>query len=263
MNERPAQTPTGFSLIELVLVMFVMALLSIMAVPVFAKLVKTSRVQQASQQVLTLLWQARSEAERYREPVVVFFGDDPALLPVQPVPGVLPPRGLMEIWSVKRGVNAAEDDRLWDEVPPYWVENPTQQCPDWYPHRAKIANLTPVSGALPDHVRVLCGNMYTGNYGGINMDHEFRTDYYRQDAVGEIHRHQVAYGRSGVLAMSSYNFIVVYDETDGDYQVILVSTGGMATRPKLIPDRIKTIQLKPLTNQMNLPKMLKAITPDR
>jgi prepilin-type N-terminal cleavage/methylation domain-containing protein len=262
MSKLRASPWSGFTLIELLLVIFVMALLTTMAVPAFSKMVKTSRVQQASKQILTVLWQARSEAERYRDPVVVFFGDDPALLPVQPVPNVLPPKGSMEIWSVMRGL-ADESNDIGGEPPPYWVENPSAASPDWYPHRAKMQNLTAAAVTLPDQVRVLCGNLYTGNFGGINLDHEFRCDAYRQDSVGEIRRHQVGYGRNGGLALGSYNVIVVYDETSGDYQLIVVSTGGGGTRPKIIPDRIKTIQLAPLNNQMDLPKMLSAITPDR
>lgn len=263
MHQSSVRSARGFSLIELLLVIFIMALLTIMAVPALTKLTKTSRVQQASQQVLTMLWQARSEAERYRDPVVVFFGDDPALLPVQPIADVMPPKGRMEIWSCQRGVNQAEDDGLWDETPPYWVENPTQQCPAWYPHRVKLNNLTPIAGSLPENVRIICGNLLANN--------DFRCLRYRQDSVGELKRHQVVYGRNGVLAefqdpnwngYPSYNLIVVYDETSGDYQLILISTGGMATRPKLIPNRLNSIDGKPLTNQLDLPKMLSQIAPD-
>ncbi len=226
---------------------------------------KTSRVQQASQQVLTMLWHARSEAERYRDPVVVFFGDDPALLPVQPIAGVMPAKGRMEIWSCKRGINATEDDRLWDEAPPYWVENPTSQCPNWYPHRTKMNDLTPVAGTLPDGVRIMCGTFLNGYVYWLpptNFDHEFRCLGYRQDPIGELKRHQIAYGRNGALAYQSYDLIIVYEEVSGDYQLIQVATGGMATRPKLIPDRLKTVGGKPLTNQKDLPKLLSQLAPD-
>ena len=256
----------AFTLIELVLVMFIMVLLTVMVVPSFSKLVKTSRVQQASQQVLAMLWQARSEAERCRDPVVVFFGDDPAKLPVQPLPGVLPPKGGIEMWSCQRGWSPGwEDDFLGDEPLPYYVENPGQAVPGWYPFRVKLTNMTPVDGTFPDGVRVLCGMLLNGHIGWIppyDFDHAFYLWGYRQDPVGEIRRHQIAYGRGGGLAPTSYNVVIVYDEISGDYLLILPDTGGNATHPVIIPDRLKTIGGAPLNDARDLPKMLSQLAPD-
>jgi hypothetical protein len=213
-----------------------------------------------------MLWQARSEAQRVRAPVLIFFGDDPALLPVKPIAGVLPSKGIMQMWSCQWGVgNSDFYDR---EEPPYWVENPAQQCPDWYPFRTQIGNLTAIGGSLPEGIRVLCGDLFILP-NGPNWDHEFRCTAYKQDPIGEIKRHQTGYGANGSVAaagVSGYNCyctILVYEETSGDYQLIQVAAPGWSTHPQMIPDRIKTIMLKPLKTQLDLPRMLKTITPDR
>ena len=90
----------AFTIIELLLVLFVITLMMLVAVPNFSKFVKTSKVQQAAMIVDTALFQARSQAQNNRIAVSVFFGADVSPLGLQMSPTVMPPPGSIEIWGV-------------------------------------------------------------------------------------------------------------------------------------------------------------------
>ena len=67
---------SGFTIIELILVIFIMVLLTLMTLPMFAQFVKSSRVEQTAHIVCTTICRARQEAMRLHKMVGVFFGDE-------------------------------------------------------------------------------------------------------------------------------------------------------------------------------------------
>src|SRR5690242_2212198 len=104
MNHKPisntAHSTRGFTMVELIIVLVVMALLTSLAVPSLAQFTKTTKVDQAVHSISTALYHARNEAQRYRRLVAVFVGDDVSKLNPQPQPGILPPKGRVELWTV-------------------------------------------------------------------------------------------------------------------------------------------------------------------
>src|SRR2546421_362230 len=98
----------GFTLMELLLVIFIMILLTTMAMPLFYQFVKTSRVQQTANIVASTIARARMEAMRTRKMTGIFFGDNPAQCKNKPTAGIMPSKGRIEIWTVK--------DNSWNDV---------------------------------------------------------------------------------------------------------------------------------------------------
>src|SRR5207248_7977359 len=135
----------GFTMVELLLVLFIITLMLGVAVPAFAKLSKTTRVEQAARIVLTALYRARSEAQRYRQAVAVYYGDDQTQLNPQPVAGVLPPKERVEIWTARTsGYGWAGEGILGGFSQPYAPDITSYFPPQSYPYRFPDRLLTPV-----------------------------------------------------------------------------------------------------------------------
>lgn len=245
----------GFSLIELSLAMFVMTLLCAMVAPAFAKLTKTSKVDQAAKIVMSAMYRARSEAQRYRTAVGVYYGDSCATLSPAPLAGVVPAANRIELWTVQ----CVSYSGMGTDSQPYSPDQPNGP-PPWYPYRFPDRKLSETY-TLPDGVRVMSGAFsVSGNRGFFNFSS------YRKDAMGELKRHHTVYdGRGSMPSYLNYWWswyhVVVFDEASGDHLVIEAGQWQSSTRPRILPNRITDIgQLwgvsTPLTNPADLAKML-------
>ncbi len=228
---------TGFSLVELLLVMFVVTLLCAIAVPTFSKFVKTSKVDQASKIVISAMYHARSEAQRFRTAVGVFYGDTCTTFSPAPLPGVVPPDSTIELWTVR----TVSYSGYGTECEPYAPEQPASDpYPVWYPYRFKDRKLDQTY-TLPSGIRVMAG-AYTpsGNKGFFNFA------CYRKDPKGEIKRHHTVYdGRGSMPSYLNYAYawfhVVVFDEASGDHVIIEAGQWQSSTRPRILPGRITDI----------------------
>jgi type II secretory pathway pseudopilin PulG len=236
----------GFTLIELLIVITVMILLTTVGVPAFSRMLRTSRVQQAAQAVLTALWHARSEAMRYRQVVAVFYGDKqeniPAACWASPLTDVLPPPGQINVWTVKQAADDTMGLSLTGQiaVKPYMSEAALVadgKTHAWYPFRfgERLLNTQPFT--FPEGVRIV-----SGIYGG-SKDLYFRD--YKKDPVGEIKRHNSVYTRRGGAvhnnnfqdgAIYACNYVIVADETTGSHRIIQTGAWNSGTRPRLLPE---------------------------
>jgi prepilin-type N-terminal cleavage/methylation domain-containing protein len=241
---------SAFTLIELLIVMAIITILSVMAVPLMSKFMHTTRVQQAAQAVFTALYRARAEAQRYRQPVAVFYGDDRSHYQgiwVPPLSDVLPKPGTIEIWTVKanQGTGTLDDDdgmtmigaSMRPDMP--YVANNTYR--DWYPYhvRQRLLSATPIT--FPEGVRIVTGY--------FNQYREWYNKDYRRSAVGELKRHNTVFSRQGGTISwnnfdsqaCAYNFVLIFDEVTGDHVVIQAGTWKSTTRPRLLPYTILNV----------------------
>jgi type II secretory pathway pseudopilin PulG len=152
-SNRVARLERAFTMVELLVVLFIMMLLTVVASTSLSRLMKTSRVEQAAQIVMTALWQTSGEAQRQKVHVSLFYGDDPSKISPQPVffhcanvgkmngnnfswaptttPASLPPPGQMEMWVVLDGGEALGSGRG-----PYAPGIPMDDYNyGWYPFR--------------------------------------------------------------------------------------------------------------------------------
>ena len=222
----------GFTLIELILVIFIMVLLTIMTVPILAQFTKTSKVQQAANIVSTVLFRARYEAIRTRQHVGVFFGDTTARLTTKPTAGILPSTGRVEIWTVKTAGDSDGHDAN---------ESPLGSLGAWYPYRDPDRCLTPDAVTLPDGIRVLSGRFFRTMNSPAQMVFGWDAGAnYKASPDGEIKRHQVVFARTGAMpgwfdGLNSYYSLLVFDEATGEHQVIWVGEWLMSAKPRILP----------------------------
>ncbi|MCW8131914.1 MAG: prepilin-type N-terminal cleavage/methylation domain-containing protein [Planctomycetota bacterium] len=224
----------GFTLVELIVVLFIILLLIGVATPAFSQMLKTSRVQQAAQVASAALFQARAEAQRYRQMVTVNFGDDQAKLPVKPPAGVLPPKGQIELWATLVG----DSDQVGAGSPPLLNGS------DWYPYGATLAEkdrlINPQPITFADGVRILSGN-FQKSWSGSKYDHTFSFGSFHTTAPeGEVKRHNVAYSRNGGMpgwydGLNSYFTILVFDENTGEHLIIWCGEWRASSKPRILP----------------------------
>jgi prepilin-type N-terminal cleavage/methylation domain-containing protein len=225
----------GFTLIELLLVLLIISLLVAVGVPVLSRLVKTSKVQQAIAAVKTALWQARTGAQAHQTVAAVFYGDDTSGLRTQPLDGVLPEKGKMEVWTVfTANVHVSEPRNVIG----------AGTAPSWYPYHLKDKCLTPQAISLPEGVRVLSG-WYNSAVAG---EREFNFNWTRTNpvikntgvhaAIGEIKRHCTPFWRSGNgVWQFEAPYLLIFEESTGEHVIVLASDqyGSMKTsRPRIV-----------------------------
>ena len=237
----------GFTVIELILVLAIMLLLTSMAVASMSRLLRTSRIDQATQTVLSVLMRARASAQRERATVSVFFGDDPVKLKPSPMAGVLPKNGEIEIWTVRDVSNGSAVENM---TVPYEPGNPYSAS--WggtagYPFWVKIAPLSTEPLTLPDGIRIFAG-VYTTNYQnqpgywdaqGLPPQRAFGFENLSRGPIGQIKTHQIVYDKSGRIAgfmnNNSFAYLLVLDTTTGEHRI--VHTGDYtygSTRPYVV-----------------------------
>lgn len=226
----------GFTLIELILVMFIMTLLTFMMVPKLSQFVKGTRVQQTVSIVTTTLYRARMEALRTRKMVGVFFGDDLTLCKTQPTPGVLPQKGRIEIWTVKDNyvnnpVDSSGSGSTSDPFNPAGWWNPG----DWYPYRYPDTCLTAEPATFPDGVRVLSGWFFHGT-GPPAYQFGWPAGPYMATPDGEIKRHTITYNRAGSLpGGNTYWDVLIFDEQTGEHAIIVAGEWLISAKPRVLP----------------------------
>jgi len=246
----------GFTLVELLLVLFIMMLLVGVAAPTMSKLMKTSRVDEGAKAVFTALWQTRSQAMRLRKPAALMYGADADNFNPAPQAGVLPPKGQMEIWTV-RYINYPWY-MLSYYTKPYYPPNPTNYdgVPGWYPFHLTMDPLTPQAISLPEGVRVMAC-MFDRNVSSRKL--EFK--YYQKSALGEIKRHATAYNQMGGLC-ATYPHVIIYDQASGDHQLIQCAYQGVYgisgnTRPVFIKEKINYVGPTQLKSFLNLDTLVR------
>jgi len=256
--KRPAfgRMNRGFTLVELLVVLFIMTLLTALATPLFSQMVKTSRVEKAVSAIFATLWEARSQAQNHMKPVGVFFGEDPVKLNPAPIAGVVPPKNQLQIWTCKYGgVNAQSTHG------PY-VDGTSKPSPDWYPYRFLEAPLLGQALSLPDGVRVSAGH-----YAKSGAKYYWSCPNYKKDSIGEIKRHQIVFGRFGGLvyygSIWTYGYVLVWDEASGEHTVIQAGEQKCATRPRVVCRALTHINKVLLTDYRDLSAMIDAIPGDR
>jgi prepilin-type N-terminal cleavage/methylation domain-containing protein len=232
MRNSREQSERAFTLVELLLVMFIIALLATTGAPLFSKLVQGSRVQQGVAAVESALFHARSEAQNLRLQVAVYYGDNLNGLVTTPNP--VPPPGSIEVWSV-RGSSGYGSFGGYGATLPF---DPSNANPAWYPFRftVKLINKQPIT--LPSSVRVIAGRFRrVWNGSGYNCVFDFPS--YRKDSVGEIKRHHTVFSQRGGLVRNdcayAYNHLLVFDETSGEHAVMEAGRCQTATRPRRMP----------------------------
>jgi type II secretory pathway pseudopilin PulG len=231
----------AFSMIEIIIVLFIMALLTVIAVPMLSSFVKTSKVQQACDLISTVLYRARMDALRTRRYVSVFFGDDLAKLPVQPTPGILPARGCIEAWSVLIASGGSNDNTTGIYCSPYNNQG------DWYPYMAKDQKLALDPVVLPDGIRVLAGLFVRTSgsnppiidyaWGGAVDD---GGNGYKMSPDGEIKRHTITFSRSGAApgwfdGLNSFQTMLVFDEATGEHALMSITESVLTSKPRVLP----------------------------
>lgn len=236
------KTQRGFTLVELMVVLFVIVLLVGVATPLLSKLLKSSRVMQTANTCLAVLYRARAEAMRYRLPVSVFFGDDLTKCPTQPTPGVLPPYGQIEIWTVKLDPPSAVNAYWYTDNGSHFINDGfnTRNYQSWnsggfggVPFDTKEKPLTPNPISFESGTRVLAG-FFTSN-GGPRV---FKNSNYWNAPRGEIKRHTITYTGAGTSVSYSdaysYRDLLVFDTSTGEHMVIEAAEWKAATRPRIL-----------------------------
>jgi type II secretory pathway pseudopilin PulG len=200
----------AFSLIELLMVMSVGLCLMLMAVPMFSRIARKSKVQQTAETIVAAFNMAKtcSNQSCRSSSVVVYFGDDFSTVNTKPVIGVLPKYGNIEIWSA---------------IPATTTSYAIPQEP-----------VTVESMTFPDGVRIIagfCGKKVVG----VNVTYEFSfTNFNKNDPKSEIKRHCVGYtdGTTRPQAWNgiqdyTYADVLVFDVVTGEHLVVRAG-GGFA-----------------------------------
>lgn len=246
----------GFSLIELLVVLFIMSLMTAVAVPLFSKFTETSRVQQAAVAVDSALFQARSQAQNLRTHVAVFYGDDLNAMGITPTtPNPLPTRGNVEVWGVLG--TSGQTFAGYNQTSPWNLPGGPS---DWFPflYQTKLLLRSPIT--VPLNIRVISGYFQRYAIGGGKYACDFSFPTYRRDGQGEIKRHQTVYSQIGGTVRNdnryAYNYVLIFDEGSGDHVVMEVGRSQTATRPRLLPYRLTQIGGTPITDPRNIKKMI-------
>jgi len=259
----------GFTLVELILVVVILAILATLGVPSLARFMKSSRVDQGAKTVVAALYEARAQAQRYHLTVGVFYGDDPSRHGanwVPPLSSTLPGMNRIEIWSVNL-VGSAAFNSVYSERGYVWREDmftssmstpknpagPSMAWVSWFPYYDKNRLLSEGAFTIADGVRVLSGdfNSTTGN---------FEHGAFVKSPVGEIKRHNNVYTRNGSVPtygnMYCYRYVLVYDIASGDHLVIEVGDWKASCRPRILPQKIKTIAGTVVKDYREIDKLL-------
>ncbi len=255
------QNARAFTLLELLLVLFILALLMAVGAPLLSTLLKCSRVQSAANAALSSLYNARLLALRHRSTVAVYFGDDLSGLNPKPLPGVLPPYGQIETWRVKTQApatqwsafgdwNSTQDDMVSsaDYGRPYDPDDPAGAPPDWYPFYFKDLPLSPHPLSFPEGTRIVSGIYSTNTSGSIRRF--FHADY-RKSALGELKRHYALFNRNGNAASTSSGWgnhlgVLVFDSVTGEHLVLQLGRWYSSARPRILLTRLTHLGSTPL-----------------
>lgn len=235
----------GFTMIELLLVMFIIALLTSTGAPLFSRMVQGSRVAQGVACVETGLFLARSEAQNLRLHVAVYYGDDlKARMNIQPSPNPIPAPGAIEVWTVK-GTSGYGSFGGYGQTSPMTAPDVSYPFKD----RVKLINKQPIT--LPPNVRVIAGR-FRRVWNGSSYNCVFDFPNYRKDNIGEIKRHHTVFSQRGGLVRNdcayAYNHLLVFDETSGEHAVIEAGRCQTATRPHTMPYHLTHIGLTKIKN---------------
>ena len=233
----------GFTLVELLVVLFIMLLLVGVAAPALSQMVKSSRVQSAAKTAMAALFQARSEAQRFRACVVAMFGDVRERLPVAPPSGVLPEKNRIELWRVKMDVGY--DFSYGASSPPFG--SAAYGYPDWYPYGGSLADkdrpLTESASSFPEGVRILTGalNRYTWDAAKNRYALDFNFGSFNPASPeGEVKRHVIAFSRNGGMpgwyeGLYAYFHCLVFDEASGEHLAIWCGEWRASSKPRILP----------------------------
>jgi len=235
----------GFTFVELVLVLFIILLLSAMAVPMFSGLLKNSRVKQAANAAFTAVWRARAEAQRNRCTVAVYYGEDPDItgtngadgkIPTRP--NILPKYGQIETWKV--GCD------LGDYVGE--AGGPTCSLYGWCPggwcgftDKDRILS-SPLS--FPEGARILAG-YYSHPAGTINQWDFY--EYQKADPmkVGEVKRHHNAFSESGRTigygTGNNWQYFIAFDSQTGEHQICITGLWTSNSRPLFLDQKLTQV----------------------
>ena len=267
----------GLTLLELLLVLFILTLLMAVGAPLLSKLLKRSRVQTAANAALTSLYQARLLAQRYRSTVAVYFGDDLSRLNPKPLPGILPRYGQIEAWRVKTQAPAAQwsafgdwNSRVDDLVSssdygrPFYPEDPSGVPPDWYPFYFKDLPLSPQPVSFPDGTRILTGTYSTNTSGSVR---QFFSAHYQKSALGELKRHYALFNRNGSAAshtsgVNNHIGVLVFDTVTGEHLLIQLGRWYSSARPRILFTALTHLGATPLTDYRDLGALLDAYPGD-
>jgi prepilin-type N-terminal cleavage/methylation domain-containing protein len=248
---------SGFTLIELLIVIVIIAMMLVLITPTLMRTLTSSRVKQTCSIVFAALFRARSEALRHREPVAVFYGDDPTRLAAAwapPLSDVLPANGSINAWTVKTSSGTWADstsgntytNRNTDNTgDPYGGDRNKPVYPDGttaplgtYPFYIRQRPLNTVDLTFDQGVRIITG-WYNEAAGGIrnwNNNHNWGG----MTPVYEIKRHNSVYSRSGAIitygGSSSAKYILIYDKATGENCVIDYAEWRAVSRPRIITD---------------------------
>jgi type II secretory pathway pseudopilin PulG len=261
----------GFTMIELIVVLLIMVMLTSMIVPMFSKMMKSSKVQQAAQSVVSALYRARALAQKYRSTVAVFYGDDPSCHPAArwqpPLSTTLPKYGQIEIWSVRtaeswnwvysdRGYGWSEDGVTATLATPFDPATGWGNGADWFPYYARDQLLTPQPMSFPEGVRIIAGRIYTN--GQTQQDLEFWS--YDNSPLGEIKRHNSVYTKNGSCPTYDqyhcYLTLVIWDVATGDHVIVEVGEHKSSSRPRVFDKKLSHINGVPLTDYKQINTMV-------
>ncbi len=251
LHSPSADKPRGFSFVELMVVLFVIALMTTVVAPAFSSLIKGTKLKQATEAVMGAVYRARHEAQIRRTQTafaggaipttpVIFFGEDTTQpLAVQPSTGILPPYGQIEIWT------ASYSNTAWGSS-----ANPTH-CFD-----TKWHCLSPQPITFLDPIRILVGSYHDMNP-KLHNDILFSFgDTYTTDgnpSKGEVSRHQLPFFRGRKATVFDLNknanlwdipnSVLLLDNYTGENEVVIVTDAATSrdVRPYLAPYAITAI----------------------